>query len=98
MHLLVGASHAAGLQPNQDAKRAFKYPYVACEVFCCNSDSIMQSFLSNEDLLSKLFSALDLPRPLNCVLAGVLILPFPSLFQNLRALPWNLQPSLLHAN
>lgn len=64
------SSDSAAAQSTEESKRAFKYPYVACEVFCCNSDSIMDAFLGQEELLSELFSALDLPRPLNCVLAG----------------------------
>ena len=70
-HSSAEDSGIAAVHSTEASKRAFKYPYVACEVFCCNSDSIMKSLLGEEELMAQLFSALDLPKPLNCVLAGM---------------------------
>ena len=53
-----------------DAKRAFKYPFTACEVFCCEVEGIFNTLLESEELLGLLFSLLGGPRPLNCMLAG----------------------------
>ncbi|KAL4434788.1 hypothetical protein ABPG77_005315 [Micractinium sp. CCAP 211/92] len=53
-----------------DPKRSFKYPFTACEIFCCEVEGIFNTLLENEDVLAQLFSLLQAPRPLNCMLAG----------------------------
>lgn len=55
---------------NADPKRSFKYPFTACEIFCCEVEGIFNTLLENEDVLAQLFSLLQAPRPLNCMLAG----------------------------
>lgn len=55
---------------DSDDKRQFKYPFTACEIFCCEVESIYNTLLENEDLLDKLMSLLKGERPLNTVLAG----------------------------
>lgn len=67
-----GEPGSASSQPTAESRRAFKYPYVACEVFCCEVDPIFTTLQENEDLMAKLFSILDQPCPLDCVLAGTL--------------------------
>ena len=56
--------------PDADAKRQFKYPFAACEIFCCEVEGVYNSLLENDELLDLLFGLLDLPRPLNTMLAG----------------------------
>ncbi|PSC73252.1 serine threonine-phosphatase 6 regulatory subunit 3-like isoform X1 [Micractinium conductrix] len=53
-----------------DPKRSFKYPFTACEIFCCEVEGIFNTLLEDEALLARLFSLLQAPRPLNCMLAG----------------------------
>ncbi|KAI3432394.1 hypothetical protein D9Q98_003950 [Chlorella vulgaris] len=56
--------------PDADPKRSFKYPFTACEIFCCEVEGIFNTLLEHEDVLGRLFSILESPRPLNCMLAG----------------------------
>ncbi|GAB4814745.1 hypothetical protein N2152v2_001791 [Parachlorella kessleri] len=55
---------------SDDPKRHFKYPFAACEIFCCEVEGIFNTLLENESLLDQLFSILQNERPLNCMLAG----------------------------
>ena len=53
----------------------YKYPYMSCEVFCCEIPQILAKFEKNKDgststLLTKLFSVLDKEAPLDKYLAG----------------------------
>ncbi len=41
---------------SDDPKRHFKYPFAACEIFCCEVEGIFNTLLENEDLLDQLFS------------------------------------------
>lgn len=45
--------------PGADPKRSFKYPFTACEIFCCEVEGIFNTLLENEDLLAQLFSLLQ---------------------------------------
>ena len=47
--------------PPEDAgpQRSFKYPFTACEIFCCEVEGIFNTLLENEDLLAQLFSLLE---------------------------------------
>ncbi|KAK9815853.1 hypothetical protein WJX72_010762 [[Myrmecia] bisecta] len=56
--------------PTADAKRQFKYPYAACEVLCCEVDSIFTTLVEDPSLMQALFAILDGPKPLDCMLAG----------------------------
>ncbi|KAK9810880.1 hypothetical protein WJX73_005157 [Symbiochloris irregularis] len=60
---------AADTEYGSDTKH-LKYPFAACEVFCCEVDSIMGAVVQEDEPLNKLFSLLDEPPPLNCVMAG----------------------------
>ena len=52
-------------------RRCFKYPFTACEIFCCEVEGIYNTLLENEDILRLFFSILDRrARPLNTILAG----------------------------
>ncbi|KAL4539753.1 hypothetical protein Ndes2526A_g02772 [Nannochloris sp. 'desiccata'] len=53
-----------------DAKRQFKYPFAACEIFCCEVEGVYNTLLENDELLDRLFGLLDQQRPLNTMLAG----------------------------
>lgn len=44
---------------NADPKRSFKYPFTACEIFCCEVEGIFNTLLENEDVLAQLFSLLQ---------------------------------------
>ena len=58
-------------QDIEQTTRAFKYPYTACEIFCCEVEGIYNTLLENEDVLALFFSILDRKtRPLNAILAG----------------------------
>jgi serine/threonine-protein phosphatase 6 regulatory subunit 3 len=47
-----------------------RYPFTACEVFCCEVDAIFSTLLEDEALLGLLFSLLDAEPPLSCKTAG----------------------------
>lgn len=52
-------------------RRCFKYPFTACEIFCCEVEGIYNTLLESEDILRLFFSILDKrTRPLNTILAG----------------------------
>jgi len=42
-----------------EPKRSFKYPFTACEIFCCEVEGIFNTLLENEDVLGQLFSLLQ---------------------------------------
>lgn len=41
---------------SEDPKRHFKYPFAACEIFCCEVEGIFNTLLENEDLMDQLFT------------------------------------------
>ncbi len=52
-------------------RRCFKYPFTACEIFCCEVEGIYNTLLESEDIMRLFFSILDKRvRPLNTILAG----------------------------
>ncbi|XP_064995872.1 uncharacterized protein LOC135631829 isoform X2 [Musa acuminata AAA Group] len=53
-----------------DSKRAFKFPFIACEILTCEVDVILKSLVEDEDLMNKLFSFLEPDRVHNSTLAG----------------------------
>lgn len=53
-----------------DPKRQFKYPFAACEIFCCEVEGVYNTLLESDDLLDRLFGLLHGGRPLNSMLAG----------------------------
>uniref|UniRef100_A0A7C9DC55 Serine/threonine-protein phosphatase 4 regulatory subunit 3-like central domain-containing protein n=3 Tax=Opuntia streptacantha TaxID=393608 RepID=A0A7C9DC55_OPUST len=53
-----------------DSKRAFKFPFVASEVFTCEIDVILRTLVDEEELMNLLFSFLEPDRPHSTSLAG----------------------------
>ena len=58
------------LAAGMDNKQQLKFPFVACEVFCCEVDAVLDALLESERHLGHLFSLLAGPPPLNSVLVG----------------------------
>ncbi|KAL8217835.1 hypothetical protein R6Q57_021208 [Mikania cordata] len=59
-------------EPPEDAEkgRTFKFPFIACEVFTCEVDIILNALVEDEELLNLLFSFLEPERPHSTLLAG----------------------------
>uniref|UniRef100_A0A2P2MGJ1 Serine/threonine-protein phosphatase 6 regulatory subunit 3 n=1 Tax=Rhizophora mucronata TaxID=61149 RepID=A0A2P2MGJ1_RHIMU len=59
-------------EPPEDAesKRAFKFPFIACEIFTCEIDVILRTLMEEEELMDLLFSFLEPNRPHSALLAG----------------------------
>ncbi|MCO5608720.1 hypothetical protein L7F22_062935 [Adiantum nelumboides] len=53
-----------------DNKRAFKFPFIACEIFTCEIEVIMKTMVEDEELMELLFSFLEPDRPHGTLLAG----------------------------
>ncbi|CAN6695693.1 unnamed protein product [Malus baccata var. baccata] len=53
-----------------ESKRAFKFPFIACEVFTCEIDVILKTLVDEEKLMNLLFSFLEPNRPHSAALAG----------------------------
>ncbi|XP_010488242.1 PREDICTED: serine/threonine-protein phosphatase 6 regulatory subunit 3 isoform X1 [Camelina sativa] len=60
------------VEPPQDAdsKRAFKFPFISCEIFTCEIDVILKTLVEDEELMDLLFSFLEPNRPHSALLAG----------------------------
>ncbi|XP_019458094.1 PREDICTED: serine/threonine-protein phosphatase 6 regulatory subunit 2-like [Lupinus angustifolius] len=59
-------------EPPEDAesKRAFKFPFIACEIFTCEIDVILKTLVDEEELMNLLFSFLEPNRSHSTLLAG----------------------------
>lgn len=59
-------------EPGANDLRLFKYPYMSCELFCCEIPKILDILVEEQDgrLLHSLFSLLDHSSPLDHYLAG----------------------------
>jgi serine/threonine-protein phosphatase 6 regulatory subunit 3 len=55
---------------NADNKQAFKFPFIACEIFTCEIDVILKTLVEDEELMSLLFLFLEPDRPHGTLLAG----------------------------
>ncbi|KAK8562293.1 hypothetical protein V6N12_010377 [Hibiscus sabdariffa] len=55
---------------NADSKLAFKFPFIACEIFTCEIDVILKTLVEEEELMNFLFSFLEPNRPHSALLAG----------------------------
>ncbi|WIA10355.1 hypothetical protein OEZ85_010547 [Tetradesmus obliquus] len=53
-----------------DPKKQYRYPFTACEVFCCEVEAVFNTLLEDEELLGLLFSLLEQEPPLSCKAAG----------------------------
>ncbi|OIW13908.1 hypothetical protein TanjilG_31797 [Lupinus angustifolius] len=50
--------------------RTFKFPFIACEIFTCEVDTILKTLIEDEELLNLLFSFLDPTHSHSNLLAG----------------------------
>ncbi|XP_058101752.1 uncharacterized protein LOC131245949 isoform X1 [Magnolia sinica] len=59
-------------EPPEDAesKQAFKFPFIACEIFTCEIDVIFKTLVEDDELMNMLFSFLEPNRPHSALLAG----------------------------
>ncbi|KAJ7947819.1 Serine/threonine-protein phosphatase 6 regulatory subunit 3 [Quillaja saponaria] len=59
-------------EPLEDAesKRAFKFPFIACEIFTCEIDVILKTLVEEEELMNLLFTFLEPSRSHSALLAG----------------------------
>ncbi|XP_020202342.1 serine/threonine-protein phosphatase 6 regulatory subunit 3 isoform X2 [Cajanus cajan] len=59
-------------EPPEDAesKRAFKFPFISCEIFTCEIDVILKTLVDDEELMNLLFSFLEPNRSHSTLLAG----------------------------
>ncbi|KAJ0021531.1 hypothetical protein Pint_32158 [Pistacia integerrima] len=53
-----------------ESKRAFKFPFIACEIFTCEIDVILKTLVEEDELMDLLFSFLEPNRPHSALLAG----------------------------
>ncbi|XP_054815889.1 uncharacterized protein LOC129315834 isoform X2 [Prosopis cineraria] len=59
-------------EPPEDAEsnRAFKFPFISCEIFTCEIDVILKTLVEEEELMHLLFSFLEPNRPHSTLRAG----------------------------
>ena len=69
-YLTVQSPLPPDLEEAEVQKRWSKFPFAACEVFCCEVDAIFSTLFSNEDLMAKLFSIVDLNKTPDITLSG----------------------------
>ncbi|CAI0397868.1 unnamed protein product [Linum tenue] len=55
---------------DSESQRAFKFPFIACEIFICEIDVILKTLVEEEELMDLLFSFLEPERPHSALLAG----------------------------
>ncbi|XP_019419497.1 PREDICTED: serine/threonine-protein phosphatase 6 regulatory subunit 2-like isoform X1 [Lupinus angustifolius] len=53
-----------------EKKRTFKFPFLACEIFTCEVDTILKTLIEDEELTNLLFSFLDPTHHHSNLLAG----------------------------
>ena len=59
-----------GLDEAEVQKRWSKFPFAACEVFCCEVETIFNTLLSSQELMGKLFSIVETKQLPDITLAG----------------------------
>ncbi|CAF2283056.1 BnaA04g16410D [Brassica napus] len=57
-------------EDDADSKRAFKYPFISCEIFTCEIEVILKTLVEDDKLMDLLFSFLEPSRPHSALLAG----------------------------
>ncbi len=69
---LVGSPGAREVEPRGPpcASRLRRFPFTACEVFCCEVEAVFNTLLEDAELMQLLFSLLDAPAPLASKTAG----------------------------
>ncbi|XP_006846781.2 serine/threonine-protein phosphatase 6 regulatory subunit 3 [Amborella trichopoda] len=55
---------------DSEKRRAYKFPFVACEIFTCEIDVILKTLVEDEELMNLLFSFLEPNRSHCTLLAG----------------------------
>uniref|UniRef100_A0A7N0T3Y3 SIT4 phosphatase-associated family protein n=1 Tax=Kalanchoe fedtschenkoi TaxID=63787 RepID=A0A7N0T3Y3_KALFE len=55
---------------DNDRRRSFKFPFVACEIFTCEVDIILNTLVEDEQLMNLLFSFLNTNHSHSALLAG----------------------------
>ncbi|PPD94694.1 hypothetical protein GOBAR_DD08230 [Gossypium barbadense] len=55
---------------DDDSKRTFKFPFIACEIFTCEIDVILKTLIEDEEFMNLLFSFLEPNRSHSALLAG----------------------------
>ncbi|CAH8338611.1 unnamed protein product [Eruca vesicaria subsp. sativa] len=55
---------------DEEKKRTFKFPFVACEIFTCEIEMILKTLVEDEELMLLLFSFLEAKETHNSLLAG----------------------------
>ncbi|KAL0897450.1 hypothetical protein Bca101_081411 [Brassica carinata] len=58
------------LEDDGDSKRAFKFPFVSCEIFTCEIEVILKTLVEDDKLMDLLFAFLEPSRPHSALLAG----------------------------
>ncbi|KAL0757944.1 hypothetical protein Bca101_095612 [Brassica carinata] len=53
-----------------DSKRAYKFPFISCEIFTCEIAVILKTLVEDDDLMDLLFSFLEPNRSHSALLAG----------------------------
>ncbi|XP_010926954.1 uncharacterized protein [Elaeis guineensis] len=53
-----------------EKKQAFKFPFIACEIFTCEVDIILRTLVEEDELMNLLFSFLKPDHPHSTLLAG----------------------------
>lgn len=69
-YLTVQLPLPPGLDEAEVQKRWSKFPFAACEVFCCEVESIFNTLLGSEDLMGKLFSIVGTDKLPDITLSG----------------------------
>lgn len=69
-YLTVQSPLPPGLDEAEVQKRWSKFPFAACEVFCCEVESIFNTLLGSEELMAKIFSIVDTDKLPDITLAG----------------------------
>ena len=69
-YLTVQSPLPPGLDEAEVQKRWSKFPFAACEVFCCEVDAIFNTLFSSEHLMAKLFSIVDTDKLPDITLSG----------------------------
>ena len=58
-------------EPDADARREFKYPYLACEIFCCELDAVFATLCDNDcELFGRVVRFIDTNEELNPMLCS----------------------------
>ncbi|KAL0037491.1 hypothetical protein WJX79_010824 [Trebouxia sp. C0005] len=66
-----------GLDEAEVQKRWSKFPFAACEVFCCEVDAIFNTLFGSEHLMAKLFSIVGTDKLPDITLSGYFARPVP---------------------